>query len=130
VNTPFENLGAIRVDSVSFGGTYVTKEYPWGKLNGELDATYFYHVSQQNVPGGQVLNITDTITFPDLKLVANLFYTKTLFGADSFQTGLTLNYIDSEHDVNDFRALGLTLPEFVSGFGLSRTQYHRKLADL
>ena len=118
VNTPFENLGAIRVDSVSFGGTYVTKEYPWGKLNAELDATYFYHVSQQNVPGGQVLNITDTITFPDLKLVANLFYTKTLFGADSFQTGLTLNYIDSEHDVNDFRALGLTLPEFVSELGL------------
>jgi iron complex outermembrane recepter protein len=120
VNNPFENLGAIRVDSVSFGGSYVTKEYPWGKLNAELDATYFYHVSQQNVPNGQVLDFTDTITIPDLKLVASLFYTKTLFATDSFQTGLTLNYIDSEHDANDFRALGLTLPQFVNSFGLSQ----------
>jgi iron complex outermembrane recepter protein len=120
VNSPFENLGAIRVDSVSFGGTYVTKEYPWGKLNAELDATYFYHVSQQNVPNGQVLDLTDTFTLPDFKFVASLFYTKTLFGTDSFQTGLTLNYIDSEHDSNDFRALGLTLQEFVSQFHLSQ----------
>jgi outer membrane receptor protein involved in Fe transport len=31
-----------------------------------------------------------------------------------------LNYIDSEHDANDFRALGLTLPQFVNSFGLSQ----------
>jgi iron complex outermembrane recepter protein len=125
VNNPFQNLGAIRVDSFSFGGNYVTKEFAWGKLNTEVDATYFYHASQQVVPNGQVLNITDSLApftpvNPDFKLVASIFYSKTVFGVDTFQTGVTLNYIDSEHDVNDFRALGLTLPDFVNSFGLSQ----------
>jgi iron complex outermembrane recepter protein len=122
VNNPFENLGAIRVDSFSFGGSYVTKEFSWGKLNAEVDATYFYHASQQVLPGGQVLDITDSLApftpvNPDFKLVASLFYSKTLFGVDTFTTGLTLNYLDSEHDVNDFRAEGLTLEEFVAETG-------------
>jgi hypothetical protein len=41
---------------------------------------------------------------------------------DTFQTGLTLNYVDFEHDVNDFRANGQTLPQFVAATGF--TQVH------
>jgi outer membrane receptor protein involved in Fe transport len=32
-------------------------------------------------------------------LVASIFYDKTLFGVDTFRTGFTLNYTDSEADV-------------------------------
>jgi iron complex outermembrane recepter protein len=123
---PLENLGAVRVDALDFGGSYVTKEYDWGKLNVALDATYIYHVSQQNTPGGQVLNVTDSLAplfpvAPDFKMTASIFYSKTVFGVDTFQTGFTLNYIDSEHDVNDFQALGETLPQFVASSGLPQT---------
>jgi outer membrane receptor protein involved in Fe transport len=126
VLTPFENLGAIRVDSFSFGGSFSSKEHFWGKIDVAVDATYFYHVSAQNTPGGQVLNITDSLApsfpvTPDFKATASIFYSKTVFDTDTFQTGLTLNYIDSEHDVNDFQALGLTLTQFVALFGLPQT---------
>jgi iron complex outermembrane recepter protein len=119
---PLENLGAVRVDAVDFGASYVTKEFFWGKLNLAVDATYYYHVSQQNTPGGQVLNVTDSLApafpvSPDFKLVTSAFYSKTIFGVDTFQTGITLNFLDSEHDINDFQALGQTLPEFVAATG-------------
>ena len=118
VLSPFENLGAIKVDSFSFGGTFSSKEYHWGKIDLAVDATYFYHVSQQEVPNGQVLNFTDTFNLPDFKLTASLFYSKHLSGGDRFQTGLTLNFIDSEHDVNDFNTSGLTLQQFIAQTGL------------
>ena len=123
---PLENLGAVRVDALDFGGSYITKEFCWGKLSLAVDATYYYHVSQQNTPGGQVINVTDSLApafpvTPDLKLVASAFYSKTVFGVDTFQTGVTLNFLDSEHDVNDFRGLGQTLPEFVAATGFPQT---------
>jgi iron complex outermembrane recepter protein len=126
VADPLENLGAVRVDAFDFGGSYVTKEFDWGKLNLALDATYFYHVSQQNVPHGQVLNVTDSLASnfpvnPDFKMVASIFYSKTIFATDTFQTGFTFNYVDSEHDVNDYQALGLTRQQFVAATGLSNT---------
>lgn len=124
---PLENLGAIRVDALDFGGSYVTKECDWGKLNLSFDATWYYHVSEQNTPGGQVINVTSSLAAnfpvtPDFKATASIFYSKTLFGIDIFQTGLTLNYLDFEHDVNDFQGEGLTLPQFVaSGFPQTHT---------
>jgi outer membrane receptor protein involved in Fe transport len=126
VLTPFENLGAVRVDAIDFGASYVTKEFSWGKLELEADATYLYHVSEQDLPHGQVFDVTDSLggsiyIGPDFKLVASAFYSKTVFGCDTFRTGLTLNYIDSEHDVNDPRAFGLTLQQFVAAFGLPNT---------
>ena len=122
VLTPFSNLGAVRVDAIDFGASYASKEYGWGKIAVEVDASYLYHVSEQDIPGGQVVNVTDSLggsiyTGPDFKLTANAFYSKTLFGIDTFKTGLILNYTDSEHDVNDFRALGLTLQQFVAQTG-------------
>ncbi|PWT81682.1 MAG: hypothetical protein C5B58_09480 [Acidobacteria bacterium] len=114
VLAPFENLGAIRVDSFSFGGSFSSKEYDWGKIDLNVDATYFYHVSQQDVPNGQVFNFTDTFALPDFKLVASMFYSKHLFGGDRFQTGITLNFIDSEHDFIDFNTAGLTLQQFIA----------------
>jgi iron complex outermembrane recepter protein len=124
VLTPFENLGAERVDAVDFGGSYVTKEYFWGKLDLEVNASWLYHVSEQDQPRGQVFNVTDSLggsifTGPDFRMVTSAFYSKTVFGCDTFRTGLTLNYMDSEHDVNDPRAFGLTLQQFVAATGLA-----------
>jgi iron complex outermembrane recepter protein len=123
VLTPFQNLGAERVDAVDFGGSYITKEHNWGKLDIELNASYIYHVSEQDQPGGQVFNVTDSLggsiyTGPDFRLLASFFYSKTVFGVDTFQTGVTYHYLDSEHDVNDPRAFGLTLQQFVTDTGL------------
>jgi iron complex outermembrane recepter protein len=123
VLTPFENLGAERVDAIDFGGSYVTKEYSWGKVDLEVNASYLYHVTEQDQPGGQVFNVTDSLggsiyTGPDFRMVASAFYSKTVFGCDTFRTGLTLNYLDSEHDINDPRAFGLTLQQFVAATGL------------
>jgi iron complex outermembrane recepter protein len=123
VLTPFENLGAERVDAIDFGGSYVTKEFSWGKLDLEVNASYLYHVTEQDQPGGQVFNVTDSLggsiyTGPDFRMVASAFYSKTVFGCDTFRTGLTLNYLDSEHDINDPRAFGLTLQQFVAATGL------------
>ncbi|MBV8275672.1 MAG: TonB-dependent receptor, partial [Verrucomicrobia bacterium] len=123
VITPFTNLGAVRVDAIDFGASYASKEYGWGKVVIEADASYLYHVSEQDIPHGPVFNVTDSLagsiyTGPDLKLTASVFYSKTLFGIDTFKTGITLNYTDSEHDVFDFRALGETLQQFVALDGL------------
>jgi hypothetical protein len=38
---------------------------------------------------------------PDFKLVASAFYSKTICGIDTFRTGITLNYRDSEADFNN-----------------------------
>lgn len=40
VNDPFVNLGAVLIDGIDFGASYVTKEYNWGKLNIEVNASY------------------------------------------------------------------------------------------
>ena len=119
---PLENLGAIRIDALDFGAGYTSREYSWGKLYAALDASYLYHISQQNLPQGQVLDLSNSYTTPDFKAIASVFYSKTVFGGDTFQTGLTLNYVDFEHDVNDFRANGQTLPQFVAATGF--TQVH------
>jgi hypothetical protein len=79
----------------------VTKEFGWGKLNAAVDAAWNYRVMQQNQPGMFLENLTDTFNTPDFKMTASIFYSKTLFGIDTFSTGFTLNYIDSEHDATD-----------------------------
>jgi iron complex outermembrane receptor protein len=101
INDPYLNLASVRVDSIDFGGSYVTKEFGWGKLNAAVDAAWNYRVMQQNQPGMFLENLTDTFNTPDFKMTASIFYSKTLFGIDTFSTGFTLNYIDSEHDATD-----------------------------
>jgi iron complex outermembrane receptor protein len=119
---PLENLGAIRIDALDFGASYTSKEYSWGKIYAAIDASYLYHISQQNLPGGQVFDFTSTYTTPDFKAVGSLFYSKTVFGVDTFQTGFVVNYVDFEHDFNDFKTAGQTLAEFVAATGF--TQVH------
>jgi iron complex outermembrane recepter protein len=109
INATFQNLGTLLTDGIDFGVSYVTKEFWWGKLDFELNATYIYNYSLNQFLGAKpngkplflVLDEEDSFGIPDFKAVASLFYSKTLFGIDTFQTGLTLNYIDSEHDIND-----------------------------
>jgi hypothetical protein len=38
---------------------------------------------------------------PDFKSVGSVFYSKTVFGADTFRIGVTVNFVDSEHDIGD-----------------------------
>jgi iron complex outermembrane recepter protein len=105
----YENLGDGRVNGIEFGVQYVTKEYFWGKLDLEASASYIYNFSQQTPfglnPNGtlfyRVLNLTDTFGTPDWKILASLFYSKTLFGIDTVRTGVTLHYVGSELDVTN-----------------------------
>jgi iron complex outermembrane receptor protein len=120
VINPFVNVGTLLADYIDFGATYVTKEYPWGKLDMEANATYVYNYAVKTLvgtfpPGSpkagqprfQVYTADDQYrtganvngSGPDFKLVTSIFYDKTLFGMDTFRTGFTLNYTDSEADV-------------------------------
>ncbi|MGA7127588.1 MAG: TonB-dependent receptor, partial [Chthoniobacterales bacterium] len=102
------NLGDSRSEGVEAGFTYNSKEYNWGKIDLEFDASYLYYVSAQTVqglnPNGtlfyRLFNLTDTAngSAPDLKMLASAFYSKTLFGIDTFRTGFTLHYVGSELD--------------------------------
>ena len=67
INDPFLNLASVRVDFVDFGGSYVTKEFGWGKLNAQVDATWYYHIMQQNQPGAPLVNMTDAFSLPTLR---------------------------------------------------------------
>ncbi|MBV8274236.1 MAG: TonB-dependent receptor, partial [Verrucomicrobia bacterium] len=115
INDPFVNLGAVLVDGLDFGASYVTKEYNWGKLNFEVDASYLYNYAVQNIKNASAhtafgsVSLTpspvfledDSFALPDLKLVGSLFYSKTVFGIDTLRTGVVLNFTDSYHDALD-----------------------------
>jgi iron complex outermembrane recepter protein len=103
----YQNVGDTLTDGIDFGASYITKEFDWGQLDFELNATYIYKFNETRLEGNadgtanfQVLQAVDSlgVSGPDFKMVASLFYSKHLFGNDKFRTGLTLNYIDSEAD--------------------------------
>jgi len=74
-----------------------------------------------------VLQADDTLGRggPDFKLVTSLFYSKTLFQTDTFRTGFTLNYTDSEDDfIADLKG---SLPAASSG--QSPPGYTHKVGD-
>ncbi len=109
INTAFQNLGTRRVDGIDFGCSYISKEYAWGKIDFEANAAFIYNYTINQFLGAQAngkpkFNIwdqEDSYGVPDFKAIVTLFYSKHLFRIDDFRTGFTLNYIDSEHDVND-----------------------------
>jgi iron complex outermembrane recepter protein len=109
INATFQNLGDELYDGWDFGASYVTKQYFWGKLDLEFNATYYQNWSVRQFIGAnpngtprfQVWDQTDSWTFPDFKSVGSAFYSKTVFGVDTFRTGLTLRFVDSQHDIND-----------------------------
>jgi iron complex outermembrane receptor protein len=107
INDPFVNVGAVRVDAIDFGASYITKEFSWGKVDAEIDASYLYNVKQQFLIPGPVLDLTNSFGLPDFRLTASIFYSKKMFDAGTFQTGFTVNYIDSEHDLNGPQPNGL-----------------------
>jgi iron complex outermembrane receptor protein len=112
VNNPYVNVGSLLADYIDFGATYITKEYCWGKLDLEANATYNYNYAVKTLvgvtngkPRFQVYTADDQYTTgarqsggPDFKLVTSAFYDKTVFGIDTFRTGFILNYTDSEAD--------------------------------
>ena len=112
IKSTYLNLGNNRTEGIDFGFTYNTKEYDWGKLELQMDATYIYYRSDKVItglgPSGafqfQVENTTDTADFtnPDFKLLASIFYSKKI-GVDTFRTGVTYHYTDSEADFNNSR---------------------------
>jgi outer membrane receptor protein involved in Fe transport len=109
ITSTYLNLGNQRTEGIDFGFTYFTKEYNWGKLELQLDATWIYYQSAKTItginPNGsfafQVENLTDEFeTSPDFKLLASAFYSKKI-GVDTFRTGVFWHYIDSEADANN-----------------------------
>jgi outer membrane receptor protein involved in Fe transport len=109
VNSTYENIGGRLTDGIEFGFTYVTKEYPWGKLDLEFNANYIYNFTFKQFVGANadgtphftLWDETDSFGTPDFKALASFFYSKTLFGVDTFRAGVTLHYVDSQHDSND-----------------------------
>ena len=116
IDDPFVNLGEVLVDGISFGASYSTKEYGWGKIDLETDWTYLYNYAVQPINNNSaivsgfgpislqpspVIPEQGTWTLPEIRSTSSAFYTKTLFGIDTFRTGLTLNYTGPEHDVLD-----------------------------
>ena len=121
LNVPFANIGGTLTDGIDFGFTYASKEYFWGKIEGELDANYIYNYSVKTpVPSGgfRLFDETDSFGLPDFKLLGSVFYSKTLFGYDTFRTGVTVNYVDSEHDIFDNFKGTNPLPGFTQPNGL------------
>lgn len=100
IEIPFVNLGAYLTAGFEFGASYVTKEFNWGKLDVEANANYIYLASQKEpkIGGLRLVDFEDSLGLPDFKLTASAFYSKTVFGIDTVRTGLSLNYVDSEHD--------------------------------
>lgn len=106
INT-YENLGDQRTQGIEAGFTYNSKEYNWGKVELAFDASYLYSIKQQTAVGLQpsgalfyrVFDVTDVFPVPDLKMLASIFYSKTLFGIDTFKTGITLHFVGSETDI-------------------------------
>ena len=80
-----------------------------GQADIEANAAYIYNFKINQFLGGgpngkpkfNIWDQEDSYGVPDFKAVASLFYSKQLFGIDTFRTGLTFNYVDSEHDIND-----------------------------
>jgi iron complex outermembrane receptor protein len=108
--TSYLNLGNVRIEGIEFGFIYNTKEYDWGKLELDFDAVHLYSYRGQGQsgvsPNGtiffRVFDQTDTANIsPDWKMLTSIFYDKTVFGIDTFRTGLTLHYIGSELDYNN-----------------------------
>jgi iron complex outermembrane recepter protein len=143
VTAPFLNIGNILADYIDFGATYTTKEWSWGKLDLEANATYNYNYAAKTLvglfPAGspnagqprfQVYTADDQFTTgarqggPDFKLVASAFYSKTVFGVDTFRTGFVFNYLDSQADAVNNRkgsapnlGIGLDAPGYVHLIG-------------
>jgi iron complex outermembrane recepter protein len=120
--TSYLNLGDTRSEGIEFGFTYNTKEYDWGKLELDFDAVYLYSFTGQGQwgvsPNGTILfrvvNVTDTANnSTDWKMLASIFYDKTVLGIDTFKTGLTLHYIGSELDFNNSGNGAVPIPLFV-----------------
>ncbi|HYZ72609.1 MAG TPA: TonB-dependent receptor [Chthoniobacterales bacterium] len=130
----YENLGNTRSEGIDFGFNYTSKEYNWGKIELSFDGTYIYgntaSVVQGLNPRGsfffRVFDETDLANTvgPDLKFNASVFYSKTLFGIDTFRTGATLYYVGSELDFNNTdngtnpaANAGLDFPGFIHTIG-------------
>jgi outer membrane receptor protein involved in Fe transport len=135
ITNPFVNVGGLLTDGIDFGATYVTKEYPWGKLDLETNASYIYNFAVKTLvsvtngkPRFQVYTADDQYragtgqngSGPDFKMVSSAFWSKTICGVDTFRTGFTLNYLDSESDRTNNRKGsapnlngGLTPPGYV-----------------
>jgi iron complex outermembrane recepter protein len=68
-----QNINTALTDGIDFGASYVTKEYEWGKLDLELNASYLYDRSLKTLEGlgnGRagflILQEDDSFGFPDV----------------------------------------------------------------
>ena len=109
INAQFQNIGTDLTEGLDFGASYVTKEFNWGKLDLELNASWIYNFSSKHLVGAnangtpifEIWNQTDSYGIPELKMNTSAFYSKTVFGIDTVRTGVTWNFTSHEHDIND-----------------------------
>lgn len=130
INAQFQNIGAILTEGLDFGASYVTKEFNWGKLDIEMNASWIYNYSSKHIVGSnangtpqfQIWNQTDSYGIPEIKMITSAFYSKTLFGIDTFRSGFNWNFVGHEHDINDnfygtFPQASLDAPGYVHMIG-------------
>jgi len=98
INNSFQNIGRLETEGFDFGFMYTTKEFVWGKIDFEFNGDYIRRYVIQNLPDQPFIAKAGTYALPVYKHSVQVFYSKTLFGTDTFSTGITWNYIDSEQD--------------------------------
>jgi len=98
INNTYQNIGRLETEGFDFGFTYSTKKFVWGKVDFEFNANYIQRYVIQNLPDQPFIVRAGMYTLPVYKHSAQVFYSKTLFGIDTFSTGVTWNYVDSEQD--------------------------------
>jgi len=98
INSIFQNIGRLETEGFDFGFTYTTKEFVFGKIDFEFNGNYIQRYMIQNLPDQPFVAETGRYTLPVYKHSAQIFYSKTLFGTDTWSTGITWNYVDSEQD--------------------------------
>lgn len=78
---PFVNVGNLLVDYIDFGGSYITKEHPWGKLDMEANATYVYNYAVKTL----------VCTFPPGSPKAGQPQFQVYTSDDQYRTGANIN---------------------------------------
>ena len=47
----YNNVGDTLTDGIDFGASYISKEYDWGKLDLEINASYMYKYDRSRLEG-------------------------------------------------------------------------------
>ena len=92
INSTFRNLGTVVTDGVDVDLNYKL-ETKVGTFTLESTFTFINSLEQVVIPGTPNAEFVDSFALPEFKMVNSLFYSR-----GGFETGVTVNYIDSYDD--------------------------------